>query len=99
MDAVVLGVLAIVVVLLFRAQQRIRIQPVWLAVCGALLLAYLKLPLHGVTAVTQIRVMPFLFFFILPVFRFPRIPAIVLSCRSDRGIRVAALKAYLAGTT
>ena len=79
MDAVVLGVLAIVVILLFRAQQRIRIQPVWLAVCGALLLAYLIAPLTwGNGGYADCRVMPFLFFFMLPVFRFPRIPRYVL---------------------
>ena len=36
LDAVVLAALAILVVLLFRAQQRIRIQPIWIAACLSL---------------------------------------------------------------
>jgi len=75
LDAVVLAVLAILVVLLARAQQRIRIQPAWLAVCVVLLLVYLASP---TTAYVDCRVMPFLFFFALPVFRFPRIPRYTL---------------------
>lgn len=74
-DLVVLAVLGLLVVLLVRAQQRIRIQPAWLAVCVALLLAYLIAPTTwGNGGYADCRVMPFLFLFMLPVFRFPRIP-------------------------
>jgi hypothetical protein len=78
-DAAVLAVLAIVAVLLFRHQQRITIQRSWLAVCGVLLAAYLIAPhTWGSGGYADSRVMPFLFFFMLPVFRFPRIPRYVL---------------------
>jgi hypothetical protein len=74
-DAAVLALLAIVAVLLVRDQQRITIQRAWLAVCGVLLVAYLIAPHY---CYADSRVVPFLFFFMLPVFRFPRIPRYVL---------------------
>lgn len=74
-DAVVLAVLAVLAVLLVRAQRRITIQPAWLAVSVILLLAYLAAPeIWGNGGYADSRVMPFLFFFALPVVRFPRIP-------------------------
>ena len=74
-DAVVLAILAVLAVLLVRAQRRITIQPAWLAVSVILLLAYLAAPeIWGNGGYADSRVMPFLFFFALPVVRFPRIP-------------------------
>jgi hypothetical protein len=78
-DAAVLAVLAIVAVLLVRDQQRTTIQRAWLAVCGVLFVAYFIAPhIWGNGGYADSRVMPFLFFFMLPVFRFARIPRYLL---------------------
>jgi hypothetical protein len=78
-DAAVLVVLAIVAVLLIRNQRQVTIQRAWLAVCGVLLVAYLIAPhIWGNGGYADSRVMPFLFFFMLPICRFPQIPRYLL---------------------
>jgi hypothetical protein len=75
-DVVVLALLAVVIVLvLMRDRQQTTIQPAWLAVCMVLALVYLVAPgEYRDGGYADVRIMPFLYFFILPVFRFARIP-------------------------
>ena len=79
LDVVVLALIATLLILLVRAQQRIIIRPVWVAACAPLLLIYLIAPPQwGNGGWADCRVMMFLFFFALPAFRFPRIPRYLL---------------------
>jgi hypothetical protein len=78
-DAVVLAMLVILFALLVRAQERITIQRSWLTIGVVVLLAYLIAPgTWGHGGYADRRVMPFLFFFVVPVFRFRRIPRYLL---------------------
>jgi hypothetical protein len=81
MDVLFIASLLVVIILLVRAQKRISIQPVWLAVCGVLLLTYFVAPgEYGIGGYVDVRVLPFLYIFLLAAFRFPRIPGYITVC-------------------
>lgn len=78
-DGLVLTVVAVLIVLLIRAQEGLRIRPVWIAVCACLLLAYTVAPTTwGNGGYADCRITPFLWFFAIPILQFKRFPRWVL---------------------
>lgn len=98
LDALLLASLAILILFLIRAQRRIVIQPAWFAVCVVLLLSYLIAPgEYGNGGYADVRIMPFLYFFLIPVFQFSRIPRfLVIALASIVLFRVVTVEGIFA---
>jgi hypothetical protein len=75
-DFVFLAGLAILVLLALKKRAMLALQPVWLAVCSILLVVYFAAPIQygAVGGYFDVRFLPFLYLFLLLVFRFGRVP-------------------------
>jgi hypothetical protein len=75
LDVLVLAAIVFLIVLVWKGRQPAAIRPVWLTVCAALLLAYFVAPSgYGFGGYIDVRIMPFLYLFLLAVWRFQRVP-------------------------
>jgi hypothetical protein len=88
LDALFLAGLVLFIIVLFRA-TRLRAQPVWIAVCGAVFLLYFVAPgEYGLGGYADVRILPFLYLLSLAAFQFRKIPwylvaglALLVVCR------------------
>ena len=75
LDLICLAGLAFLILLVLKKRPTFAWQPVWLAVCSILLLAYLVAPAqYGFGGYIDTRFMPFLYLFLLAVIRFNQVP-------------------------
>ena len=75
LDLIVLAGLAFLIFFVLKKRPTFALQPVWLAVCAILLLAYFVAPgQYGFGGYIDTRFMPFLYLFLLAVIRFNRVP-------------------------
>jgi hypothetical protein len=75
LDLIVFAGLAFLVFLALKKKPTFALQPVWLAVCGMLLLAYFLAPgEYGFGGYIDTRFMPFVYLFVLAAIRFNRVP-------------------------
>jgi hypothetical protein len=75
LDLIVLVALAFLVFLVLKKRPTFTLQPVWLAVCAILLLAYFVAPSqYGFGGYIDTRFMPFVYLFLLAVIRFDQVP-------------------------
>lgn len=68
--------LACLVFLALKKKSTLALQPVWLAVCSILLVVYFAAPgqYGAVGGFFDVRFLPFFYLFLLPLFRFNRVP-------------------------
>jgi len=75
LDIGVLSGLVLLLLMLLWKRPKVALQPVWLAVCCALLLAYVISPSnYGFGGYVDTRFLPFFYLFALAVIRFDRVP-------------------------
>jgi hypothetical protein len=74
-DVLVLAALAFLIILVWKSERLVTIRPVWLTVCAVLVLVYVMAPdSYGLIRYIDVRIMPFLYLFLLAVWRFKRVP-------------------------
>lgn len=74
LDALFLGGLVLFIIVLFR-KTRLRAQPVWIAVCGVVVLLYFAAPgEYGLGGYADVRILPFLYLLSLAAFQIRKIP-------------------------
>jgi hypothetical protein len=75
LDVLVLAVIVFLIILVWKGRQSVAMRPVWLTVCAALLLVYVMAPSgYGIGGYIDVRIVPFLYLFLLAVWRFQRVP-------------------------
>jgi len=75
LDLIFLAGLALLVLLILKSRPKFAWQPVWLAVCAIVLLAYFVAPgQYGFGAYIDTRFLPFVYLFLLAAVRFDRVP-------------------------
>lgn len=75
LDLIVLATLAVLFFLVWKKRTAFTLQPVWLAVCAVLLLAYFMAPgQYGFGGYIDTRFIPFVYLFLLAAIRFNRVP-------------------------
>jgi hypothetical protein len=75
LDVLVLAALAFLIILVWKSGRLVAMRPVWLTVCAILVLVYVIAPTrYGVVGYIDVRIMPFLYLFLLAVWRFQRVP-------------------------
>jgi hypothetical protein len=81
LDLVVLASLAILFFFTFKKTQRGRLQTVWLVACAVLLAAYFVAPgEYGFGGYVDVRILPFIYLFLLAIVRFERVPGFLPIC-------------------
>jgi hypothetical protein len=75
LDVLVLAALAFLIILVWKSDRLVTMRPVWLTVCAVLALVYVMAPdSYGLNRYIDVRIMPFLYLFLLAVWRFQRVP-------------------------
>jgi hypothetical protein len=79
LDIAFIASLVLILLILFLVQPRIRVQSVWLTISCVLILISFAIPdQYGSGGFVDLRIISFIYFFVLPVFRFERIPRSLL---------------------
>jgi hypothetical protein len=75
LDVIVLATLGFLIILVWRNRQLVALRPVWLTVSAVLLLIYFMAPnVYRLGGYADLRILPFLYLFLLAVWRFQRVP-------------------------
>jgi hypothetical protein len=75
LDMIVLATLGFLIILVWKNRRLVALRPVWLTVCAVLLLIYFIAPnAYRLGGYADLRILPFLYLFLLAVWRFQRVP-------------------------
>jgi hypothetical protein len=75
LDVLVLAALAFLIILVWKSRRLVAIRSVWLTVCAVLLLLYVMVPsVYGFGGFIDVRIISFLYLFLLAVWQFQRVP-------------------------